>query len=119
MPSENPSVWNPGFEFLEDDRILALDNLMNEIISADTAPEKRTALFAQLETDWDRVWSECLHESESDDASMKRFLDFFSYNLRKLSAGGMNRDRTAIGRFLSQKEEEIAPYAEKFHVDET
>lgn len=112
---ETPKVpkFNPGYEFLEDKRILDLDILIQEIIKSEDRKEKKK-LIVNLEKEWERVKNECLQESEADSTSIKNFLRFVNYYFVKMDKGGMNMRRTLIGEFIEVKGQELAPLWDKF-----
>ncbi len=108
------SKFNPEFDFLENPRILELDNLINEIINFDTSPEEKQRLIGDFERKWNEAEEEYIKEAETDDTYIKDFLHFVSYNLRKMSIGGMNMGRSWIGDFIGRKASELTPYFDRF-----
>ena len=111
MESETPK-FNPEFSFLEDERILELDNMINEVIGSEINSSDRKKLLEEIKVKWNSIQKECIEKNSAED--IKNFLLFVSYNLRKMSAGGMNLGRSEISNFIDEKSKELTPYFEKF-----
>jgi len=108
--------FNPEFSFLEDERIFELENLINKILEASS--EEKQRLVDNLEEKWDRVFKECVQKADVDNSHIKNFLLFVSYNIRKMSAGGINLGRSLIGNFIDKKSIELTPYFDRFLQDD-
>lgn len=112
MENKEPK-FNQEFSFLNDEIILDLDNQVNEIISSEINPKERQKLLKKLKEKWNQVQKEYVGRNVDDDK--RRFLDFVSYNIRKMSAGGLNMGRSEISNFIGEKMKELTPYFENFY----
>src|SRR3989338_4858436 len=78
------SKFTPDCWFLEDPRILRLENLVFATYSSFTKIEDRPKALADLEEEWDKVQKECIEKVDNDSTDIKLFLCFVLYNRRKM-----------------------------------
>jgi hypothetical protein len=106
--------FNLEFSFLEDPKILELSKLIDTILSLETQEDRRIQMLSELRVKWERVQEECVKEARTHPEHVKSFLEFVSYTLRLLSAGGVNLGRSRIGNFIDEKNNELSPYFDTF-----
>lgn len=106
--------FNPEYSFLENPKILNLQIVIDDLVASEASPEEKRQAIDALEKEWDQVLKECLVSVENDDSFIKDFLHFVSYNIRIMSAGGINLGRSRIGNFIDKKSVELTPYFERF-----
>jgi len=110
---ERVPKFMPGYEYLENERILNLDKMTQKIIQATDRKEKNK-LIEELRIEWDKVKNESIQESESNPERIKHFLRYVAYYVEKMDKGGMNMRRTLIGDFIDAKAQEASLLFDKF-----
>ena len=117
MENKEPK-FIPEFSFLEDPKILELDNLVNATFSVFTKEEDKPKALEELKEKWKRVQKDLIEKNDINDVDVQNFLRFVRYNIRKMDAGGMNVGRSRISNFIDEQAVELRAHYDRLGVAE-